>query len=40
MKQGYVARLTGARRSAYEAWDGINPEVKAVLEGFAVGVNQ
>ena len=40
MKQGYVACLTGARRSAYEAWDGINPEVKAVLEGFAVGVKQ
>ncbi|MDP6040670.1 MAG: penicillin acylase family protein, partial [Candidatus Latescibacteria bacterium] len=40
VKQDYGARLTGARRLAYEAWDGINPEVKAVLEGFAAGVNQ
>ncbi|MDP6042484.1 MAG: penicillin acylase family protein, partial [Candidatus Latescibacteria bacterium] len=40
VRQDYGARLTGARRLAYEAWDGINPEVKAVLEGFAAGVNQ
>jgi len=39
VNRDYKARLTGARRTAYERWADIPEEVRQVYEGFAAGVN-
>ena len=39
VNRDYKARITGARRTAYERWGDLPEEVRQVYEGFAAGVN-